>query len=377
MNDILGKLYVNPQAGTTKTHQLVQQITWLIASRQLKAGDRLPTVRDLARDLSINLHTVRKAYLKLEATGLVETRPGRGTHVLSYDPQRIAQAASSIRSHTVGVILPSFVNPFYHGFLQGVEQVADRDQTLVFVCFTEDDPTEAIRYYAQLAAKQVDGILIASHDISEFSAEESGSTLPKLPFVSVDLPGVKGYSVQIDLENAGYLATHHLVEHGHHRVGLITLISEVANVRPINLGYQRALHEAGFEIEPELIVQMADFKEASGLEGMRRLLALPHSPNAVFAISDTLALGAMRAVEEAGLRIPDDVALVGFNDIPVAGMLHPPLTTVTGNPLQLGIQAMSMLQKLIDGKRLAQRRVLLSTELVVRQSCGKHELSSG
>lgn len=330
-------------------------------------------MRDLASLLSINLHTVRKAYLALEEIGLVETRRGRGTHVLEFDPRRITQAAASIRSHTSGVILPSFSNPFYQTFLEGVEQMADRDQSLLFVYKTDDDPAKAMRYFTQLSAKQVDGILVVSQDISKSFASDAEPGIPSLPCVTVDWPGSAGYSVQIDLEGAGYQATRHLLEHGHRRVGLITFISELANVSLINTGYLRALREAALEASPELIVQVADFSPASGAQGMQRLLALPERPAAVFAISDTLAMGAMEAVTQAGLRIPQDIALVGFNDIPVAGMLHPPLTTVTGNSRQLGLEAMSMLQKLIEGGRPAQRRIVLPTRLVIRQSCGFHE----
>jgi hypothetical protein len=103
------------QQGTSST-----QITWLIANGQLEPGDRLPTVRRLAEHLSINLHTVRSAYQKLEMQGLVETRRGRGTHVLSFDPRLVAQAAGPLRSHTVGVIVAGWGNPFYHTFLRGV-----------------------------------------------------------------------------------------------------------------------------------------------------------------------------------------------------------------------------------------------------------------
>jgi len=342
----------------------------LIASGKLIAGDRLPTIRDLAKQLSINLHTVRKAYLKLEAEGLVETVRGRGTHVLSYDPRRIVQTASLIRSHTVGVILPSLTNPFYQAFLEGAEQVADRDQTLLFVCNTQDDPGEAMRYYAQLAAKQVDGILVVSHSISDTLAEEPGPVASSLPMVTVDWPGSKGYAVLIDLENAGYQATRHLLEHGHRQMGLITFIDDIPNVQPLNAGYRRALGEVGIDVDPALVAGMMEFRFASGREGAHRLLALSQPPTAIFAIADTLALGAMSAIQEAGLRIPEDIALVGFNDIPVAALLHPPLTTVTGYPDRLGFQAMSMLQKLIAGKRPAKRQVVLPTDLVIRQSCG-------
>jgi hypothetical protein len=149
------------------------QITWLIANGQLEPGDRLPTVRRLAEHLSINLHTVRSAYQKLEMQGLVETRRGQGTHVLSFDPRLVAQAASPLRSHTVGVVVAGWGNPFYHTFLRGVEEMAEEDQTFLILCTTHDDPGEAWRHFARLSAQQVDGILVVSHDISEFLPPES------------------------------------------------------------------------------------------------------------------------------------------------------------------------------------------------------------
>jgi DNA-binding LacI/PurR family transcriptional regulator len=370
MKSVNIQLNVNAKTGVTLMHQLVQQITWLVASGQLKPGDRLPTVRDLANQLSINLHTVRKAYLKLEELGLVETRPGKGTHVLQYDLRRIVQSSISNRSHTIGVILPSFTNPFYHAFLQGVEQVADEDQTLLFVCNTEDDGAEALRYFAQLTAKEVDGILVVSHGVVNELLEGTESLTQLVPTVTIDWPRSKGYLIEFDLENAGYLATHHLIEHGHQHIGLITFFREDENVRPVNAGYRRALNEVGLEYETELVQRMAGFKLESGIEGMRRLLALPRRPTAVFTIADTLALGVLNATKEAGLRIPEDIALASFNDIPLASMVQPALTSVTSHPEQAGIQAMDMLQKLISGKRPAKRHLLLPTDLVIRQSCG-------
>lgn len=376
MSSIFDQISVNPQKGITLALQLKQQLTWLIASSKLKPGDRLPTVRQMAERLAINLHTVRNAYHLLEAEGLLETRPGKGTHVLTFDARLITKRMSLQRSHSVGVILPSWSNPFYHAFLQGVEEIAQEDQTMLFLCITHDDPGEVLRNFAQLSAKQVDGILVVSQDTSELFSAETETVANSIPFVTIDWPGSQGYSVQMDLENAGYQATQHLLDHCHRRVGLVTFMEKVPNIQPVNNGYRRALHEAGIEPDPALIARMPDFTMASGCEGARRLLSLPQPPTAIFAIADMLALGVMQAASEAGLRIPQEIALTSFNDIPFAGLLHPPLTTVAAPASQMGQEAMRMLQRLIAGKRPIHKHVVLPTSLVVRQSCGLHGLPS-
>ena len=374
--DFLKKISVNPRLDTTLAQQLAQQFTWFIASGQIKPDDLLPSVRQLARHLSINMNTVRSAYQKLEADGLVETRQGKGTSVLSYDPHRMAQIAGSLRSHTVGVIIPSLTNPFYHPFLQGVEAVANHNQTMLFMCVTHDDPSQAQQYFAQLAAKHVDGIILASQDNSLFVSSEvklGGQSSHTLPLVTVDWPDSTGYAVSLDLENAGFQATRHLLEHGHRRVGLITFALELPNIRPVNQGYHRALQEAELMEDARRIAHVHGFDTTAGAEGARHLLALEEPPTAIFAISDLLAIGAMCAVQQAGLRIPQEMAIAGFNDIPMAAWVNPPLTTVSAPAYQMGQEAMKMLQSLIAGKRPAHKTIHLPTTLVIRQSCGEHK----
>jgi len=370
--EILDRLSIDPRHEVPLAWQLKQQIAWLIASGTLESGDRLPAVRRLADHLDINLHTVRSAYQKLEAEGFVETRQGRGTHVLPFDLRRIAQASGALPSHTIGVIVPSFSNPFFHTFLLGVEKAAEEDQTLLFLCNTHDDASAAWRDFARLSAKGVDGILVVSHDICEFLTPDAGTNPPSLPFVTVDWPDCDGYKVLIDLESAGYQATRHLLEHGHHRIGLITFAIEVSNVRPIEAGYQLALAEGAVPVHPQLIARVPGFDLAAGVEGARRLLALPDPPTAIFAIADTLALGAMQFIKSTGRQVPGDVALVGFNDIPLAALVEPTLTSVAAPAQELGLQAMGMLQDLIAGKRPAQQEIVLPVSLIVRESCGGH-----
>jgi DNA-binding LacI/PurR family transcriptional regulator len=378
VNDILDQLSVNPKQEITLSHQLKQQIAWLIASGKLKTGDTLPALRHLAQRLSINLHTVRSAYQMLELDGLVETRQGRGAKVLAFDPRLLAQSAGSIRTHTVGVIVPSLFNPFYHALLQGAGEEADQVQTLLFVCNSHDDPSEAWRYFLQLSARQVDGIIIASHKMDNFSTKDNNAVLNKsvtLPLVSVDAPGFAGPSVVLDLEGAGYQAAQHLIQHGHRRIGLITYFADIDNILPVNSGFLRALQEAGIPEDPARVVRVKGFDIASGSEGALMLTNLSHPPTAIFAITDLIAAGALQALRGRGYRVPQDIALVGFNDIPLAALLDPPLTTVAAPAYQMGRTAMRMLQSLIEGKRPPQTRVMLPTSLVLRQSCGEHRLN--
>jgi LacI family repressor for deo operon, udp, cdd, tsx, nupC, and nupG len=375
VHPLFEQISVNPQKGITLAHQLKQQITWLIASGKLQAGDRLPSVRLLAQHLDINLHTVRSAYQMLEADSLVETRQGWGTQVLAFDPRRIGHAAASMRTHTIGVIVASLYNPFYHAFLQGAAEVADEDQSLLFVCDTQDDPAEAWRYFTQLSARQVDGIIIASHGMEDLLCNEPDTLkegFSAIPFVTADWPDCEGPSVMLDLEGAGYQATHHLLQHGHRRIGLITYAAEAANVSPVDNGYRRALQEAGIHSDSLLVARVGGFDVASGAEGARRLLSLPQPPTGIFAITDLMAAGALQTIKAAGLRVPQDIALVGFNDIPMAAWLDPPLTTVAAPAFHMGQEAMRMLNSLIGRKPLTQKQVVLPTALVVRQSCGEH-----
>lgn len=368
------QLSVDAHSEATLASQIKRQIIWLIASQKLKPGERLPSIQALARHLGINLHTVRSAYQKLELDGLVETRRGRGTIVLDFDPQRLAGDGKALRSHTVGVILPSWSNPFYHQFLQGVEEIADQDHTLLMLCNTHDDPNTAWWDYARLVSRQVDGVLVVSHDICAYLGDDLPADPPSpktaVPFVTVDWPGCAGYSVEIDLQGVGYKATEHLLAHGHSRVGLITYQVDVANTKPILDGYRQALQARGLSFDAQLVARVAAFDRAAGAQGARSLFSLPEPPSAIFAAADMLALGALEAARETGLRVPEDIALVGFNDIPLAALVEPRLTSAAVPANEMGRAAMKMLSALIAGRRPTNRRLVFEPTLAVRESCG-------
>jgi DNA-binding LacI/PurR family transcriptional regulator len=359
-------LHIDPQSNLPLFAQLRQQITWLIASGNLKPGDRLPTIRDLADRLGVHMHTIRQAYHSLEEDGLVETRPSRGTHVRSFDLNSLITAESAAPSHTIGVLIPGVLS-FYEPFIAGVEEIGRRSGYMIIICFTHDREELTVQSAQQLAAKGVDGILAASPTKRIFA---NGFPSESLPIVYIDAPDFPTPSILLDLEKAGFLATEHLIHHGHQRVAMITAPLTWPNFQQAYKGYQRALATSHLELEPGLVLETPSFSVESGYQAAERLLDMTEPPRAVFVSGDLMTAGLMRAFKENSKRIPEDFAVVSKDNIELAALMDPPLTTVALPAYQMGIEAMNMLLDLIAGKRLDRKRLTLSVELIVRRSCG-------
>lgn len=371
MKPALEAITIDHQSEMSIALQLKEQLTWLIATRQLQESELLPPIRQLARRLGINMHTVRGVYKKLEADGLLDCRRGIGTLVRPVDPLRLAASGARIRTHTIGVVIPDFNSQFYLPFLKAIEEATHREPSLLLVSTAEDSELKARMAIEQLIAKGVDGLIVASKGYipgNSKKATPDGDVLP--PVVYVDEPDSRGYRVLLDSRGAANQATTHLVEHGHRRIGLITCPIAWANVRECFDGYRTALQEAGLQFEPALVAEAPDFSLDSGFQAAQTLLGLQNPPRAIFAIADMLAIGAMQALKELKIGVPSEVAVVGYTDIQMASLVEPPLTTVTAPASELGVQAMHMLQRLIAGEKVSPRRVTLDTHLVVRRSCG-------
>ncbi len=373
-DDVTIQVHVDPARPATLAQQIREQITWAISSGTLEVGDALPPVREMAGRLGVNLHTVRAAYRMLGADGLVEVRRGTRTRVAAFDPRRLWPEESAARSHLVGIVLPTLANPFYAELVEGAHEAARRSGTLLIVAATHDDQAQALRSIAQLAARGVDGLIAVSTEISQLLAGSGGDITGerRLPFVVVDRPGSPGHVVEVDLEEVGYLATCHLAEHGHRVIGLVTVAAPASNVLPLEIGYRRALAEAGLPARDELVVRVAGWGPADGDAGATRLLAASSRPTALVAISDLLAMGVMQAARRLQLRIPDDIALVGVDDIPLLGVVSPPLTSVALPARAMGAEAMTTLDRIWAGEARTPRRVVLRARLVIRESCGQH-----
>lgn len=364
----ISSLHIDPQSNLPVYAQIRQQVTWMIASGSLKPGDRLPTIRDLAKRIGIHMHTVRQAYHALEADGLVETRPKRGTLVTSSDILQIVHGGPRPIRHVIGVLVPSR-NPFYAPYLQGIEDVARRTDDLLLTCYTLFDKELPERYTRQLLTFGVDGIIATSLASPLLSAGAlPPASLP--PIIHVDDPQQKQNSIAIDNEGAAHAITTHLIQHKYKRIGLITCPLTWQNVRDCFDGYCRALAEAGIEFDPGLVHEIPFFTPECGYQGAQYFLEQPSPPRAVFAVADILAVGAVQAIKSAGWRIPEDIAIAGYNNIEVAALMEPPLTTASVATYEMGVEAMSMLNRLRNQDAVKIRKVTIKSELVIRRSCG-------
>src|SRR5215207_4048704 len=319
MANSLSSLSIDPRSDLGIAAQIRARIAFLVADGELAPGERLPSVRDLAAQLGVNVNTIRAAYAELERDGLVRTRHGVGTVVLAAPPTRLPAGIRPLGVNTVAVLIAG-LNPFYLALLRGIEDVAAEQGTLVLIVDGRDSPPLAEALLRRLIPRGVDGIIAVSvgglDEIEADSREKDDGRLP--PIVYVDQPDRKGHVLLFDGHAAGYAATRHLREHGHERIGIITVSRSWPNVYEVYSGYVDALQDTGSQLDPNLIAEVDAFTIENGRLGLAHLLAQRHPPSAVFAAGEVLALGALQEAHARQLNVPAQLALCGYTDSPTA-----------------------------------------------------------
>jgi DNA-binding LacI/PurR family transcriptional regulator len=238
---------------------------------------------------------------------------------------------------------------------------------------TRDSSQLAESMLRRLIARGVDGIIAVSVgglDNELKSGETGHGRLP--PIVYVDQPDRKGHVLLFDGHAAGYAATHHLRDHGHERVGIITAPRSWPNAYEVYKGYIDALRDTDRTLDPNLVAEVDAFTIETGRVGLAQLLQQRHPPSAVFAAGEVLALGALQEAQARHLKVPGQLALCGYTDSPTATLVQPPLTMVSVPAQEIGIRAMQTLANLIQGKTPRPRRSTLPVQLIPRDSCGHH-----
>jgi LacI family transcriptional regulator len=289
-----------------------------------------------------------------------------------YRPHVAARTLASQRSLMLGLVVPRgvrtfFTDPYFLHLTQGlVEACNDYNYTLgLFLAGAHEEEDKIIPRVSRPGF--LDGILIQSGARGDqLIPQLVGANLP-LVVVGRPFDRIEVSYIDVDNVDAARNAVMHLIRLGYERIATVAGPGRLTAGLDRVQGYRRALRDRGRAVNPDLIAE-ADFTEAGGYDAMQRLL--PHKPDAVFAASDIMAVGAMRAVRDAGLRIPDDVAIVGFDDISLATKPEPPLTTVHQPVQQFGRSAIELLLDLIENGIHPPRRVVMVTELMVRESCG-------
>ncbi len=331
------------------------------------------TMKRIAADLGVSITTVSKVLNHHADIGeATRARVLARVEELGYRPNAVARSLTLRRTHTLGVVIPDLMHSFFVEIVAGLESVASARGYGILLCSSGENPRKERSELEMLRARQVDGIVLAS-------VHASGNTelLQRLAalggaLVMIDRddhPRVRCHRVLTDDELVGKMATEHLLTLGRRAVAHIAG-PPITHARRREAGYLAALRAAGVESRPEWIVR-SGFMEADGYQAMRKLLSLDQPVDAVFAVNDPAAIGAMKAVWDAGLVVPDDVAVVGAGDIAHGDLLRVPLTTVGWSKEGLGRRAAELLLEQITSQETTTfKRVIIPPRLVVRASCG-------
>jgi LacI family transcriptional regulator len=288
-----------------------------------------------------------------------------------YHPDPAARSLAGRKSGMIGLVIPleiqsMFADPFFPTLIQAISSACNaRDYILSLIIFNSKEEERAL--IPKITRNQLfDGVIVASSRTGDLLIEQLlGNEVPFVLHGRHEDPRVS----YVDADNAAgaYAAVSHLARLGRSRIATVTGPSNSAAAADRKRGYMSALTDRGHSIDEALVVS-GDFSESSGYEAMQQLL--PAKPDAVFVASDTMALGALRALRETGTRVPLDVALVGFDDMPYAATATPPLTTVRQPIDQTGSLAVDILFDISQNGREPARRTVMPTELVIRRSCG-------
>lgn len=330
------------------------------------------TVREVARRAGVSPMTVSRV---VNSSGRVrpETRLAveRVIAAVGYVPNGLARALTSRKTGVVGLMVPDVGNPFFAPVVRGAESIARRAGFRVIVCNSENNLAYEGEYIADMLRQRVEGLLIAP------VGDESRAHLLRLerhrtPFVLIDrtVSGVECDVVHGDSVGGARRLVEHLISLGHRRIAIIAETLSVSTARDRRRGYAEALTTAGIALEPELLLETT-VDLAGGYRAMQTLLGLARRPTAVFATNNLTAVGAIKAIREHGLVVPDDIALVAFDDIEHVAILWPFLTVMPQAPDTFGAIAAQLLMERINGRASEQRRVvILPSDIIVRESCG-------
>ncbi len=326
-------------------------------------------MKDVARLAGVSTSTVSHVINKDRfVSDAIRVRVEDAIRTLNYAPSALARSLKLNQTRTIGMLITASSNPFYSELVRGVERSCfERGYSLV-LCNTEGDEQRMNRNLETLLQKRVDGLLLLCTETHQPSPAIM-TRYPAIPTVMMDWSPFDGDSdvIQDNSLLGGDIATRHLIEKGFTRIACVTGPLDKTPARLRLEGYRAAMQRAGLAV-PEGYEVIGDFEFGGGLRAMQSLLALPEPPQAVFMGNDAMAVGAYQALYQAGLRIPQNIALVGYDDIELARYMTPPLTTIHQPKDELGELAIDVLIHRMAQPELQQQRLQLTPVLMERGS---------
>ncbi|OLU13548.1 LacI family transcriptional regulator [Pseudomonas sp. PA1(2017)] len=326
----------------------------------------MATIKDVAARAGISYTTVSHVVNGTRpVSDPVRSKVEAAIAELGYVPSGVARSLRVRATGTLGLLVPNASNPYFAELARGIEDHAERNGYSVILCNSDDDTDKQLRYLRVLLERRIDGLIVATVASDAAFAEALANLRVPLVLVDRSLEGVSADQLRVDHEQGAYLATRHLLELGHRRIACIggPASTQVAQLRAA--GYRRALDEAGIAARA---VADCPFTSPAGHAAAQALLAGEQRPTAIFAGNDMIALGVLRAAAERQLQVPQQLSVVGFDDIEVSRYLHPALTTVGQCIGALGEQVAARLLERIRTPGLAVAQRLIEPILVLRES---------
>jgi len=324
------------------------------------------SIKDIAEHAGVSHSTVSRA---LQGTGRMSdetrTRILELAEEMEYTPDALAQSLVRGRTHTVGVVVTTIADPFVAGIVAGIEEVAGEAGYTVLLGASHSNPEREIAVVENLRQRRVDAVIVTASRVGDHYSEHLQRFGVPIVLVNNMVEGAYLYAVTCDQTSGAYQVASYLIALGHRRIAYIGSASRLHSSQMRQQGYEMALAEAGVALNPELTISSRWVDDV--ISGRHVFTDLwPHRPTAIIAYNDLTAIGVMMAARELGVRIPQDVSLVGFDDIRATEYVTPPLTTVHQPREAMGQAAMQMALNLLQGKTVRNRK--LTCELVIRES---------
>lgn len=329
------------------------------------------TLEDVARHAGVSKATVSRVVNgNYGVSEPLRQRVMQAVEALGYQPERPIRRLRGTTSEVLGVIVPDIHNPYFASVVRGIDDLACGYQLNVLLCHTGDRPAKQDAYIRVMMTERVVGLILApSFGITRDPLQQLAQLGTPVVLIDRSVSHLRYDTVIVDNFQGAYQGVTHLIDLGCQRIAFVGGDLQLSPGRERLAGYQQALADHNLTPDPALI-QIEHFSAESGRRLTCALLSRPQPPDAIFAASNSLSMGVLKAVREAGVRVPADLAIVGFDDVPWADDLFIPLTTVTQPACEVGREAVRMLLRRHSEPAAPVRTVTLPTALTIRESCG-------
>jgi LacI family transcriptional regulator len=328
------------------------------------------SIKDVAKEAGVSIATVSRVLNDVDVVNEeTKKKVTEAIKKLDYRPNIVARSLKTQKTRTIGIVVPDISNQFYPEIVRGAEDVANIYNYNVILCNTDLDSEKEVEYLRVLKEKMVDGVIYMSNSMEDQIIAKLDNL--KLPTVLVETNSKNSDfpSVTIDNEKAAYDATTYLIKKGNKKIAYVGVNPDLANARGLRfLGYKKALEDNGIEYDDEL-VQFGGLKATDGRDGMEVIINKVKKIDAAFCCSDEIAMGVINTLREKGINVPEQVDVIGFENIYASSIYYPKLTTIEEPMYDMGSVGMRMLIKLVNKKEIEQEHYILDYKLIERDSC--------